>query len=807
MNDLDQFGQALASLIGVKNTESGKLGYIVNGEWHVVDPDNPSNMLVRFVNGTHVSARNERGVAPKYDMAVIVGTDFLGRPVILGEDVPLNQSFHPPGGGGGSIPYHSHVRGSGLEFIIDEWMFKHLRVTTSPSTLSATISAGMYLYNHDLRWRIAGTLDLTSYVPATYNYFTWVVVGIDPATDTFVAVASPEALLSEIVANPADIPLADFLANDYIPLAAVWLLNGDTGIPLYRVEDLRNATGSIFWYLEDLVNVSSDSDYEDYVLTRKGNIWIGQPLAEIGDNVVGNLGTTDNAVVRTDGTGGSSVQGSNATIDDSGNLNLHGAQLQDFAEKTLTAASSSPYAIDWSAATLFEVTLGQNTTLTFSNLTAGRSITLILIQDGTGGWTTTFPASVQWVNGTPTLHTGAGEYDVLTFIVRADGTTVEGFSASDPTAFSGANTALDNLASVAINTSLISDTDNTDDLGSSAKKWRGVYSHALTLKSRTPPSTPASGDGHVYIDTSDNKLKYKNDAGDEIDLTQQAASSPPAFGTGVTKTLDASGVATAGTDRHLIIESNSGTSDTLTEISDLAIGEGCIIRAASGHTITVEHNNGSATDKILLHNGANITLSGDKLLALYKTEAGKVVQPVDENTGGSGGAMVQISQQVLGSANATVTFSSISGSYNKLILQITARGDTAAQTIGVNIQFNNDTGSNYDYERLVSSSAGVSRSGGAAQTSGNLGNITAASGAAGQGSSMTVELPDYANTTFRKQYKSSGGYRNVVDATGGYVNEQVAGNWRSTSAISEIDVLCATGNFNTGSIFTLYGIA
>jgi len=38
-----------------------------------------------------------------------------------------------------------------------------------------------------------------------------------------------------------------------------------------------------------------------------------------------------------------------------------------------------------------------------------------------------------------------------------------------------ASKALDNLASVAINTSLISDTDNTDDLGSDAKKWKDLY--------------------------------------------------------------------------------------------------------------------------------------------------------------------------------------------------------------------------------------------------------------------------------------------------------------------------------------------
>ena len=42
-------------------------------------------------------------------------------------------------------------------------------------------------------------------------------------------------------------------------------------------------------------------------------------------------------------------------------------------------------------------------------------------------------------------------------------------------ASSGATTALDNLASVAINTSLVSDTDNTDDLGTSDIGWRTGY--------------------------------------------------------------------------------------------------------------------------------------------------------------------------------------------------------------------------------------------------------------------------------------------------------------------------------------------
>jgi hypothetical protein len=82
----------------------------------------------------------------------------------------------------------------------------------------------------------------------------------------------------------------------------------------------------------------------------------------------------------------------------------------------------------------------------------------------------------------------------------------------------GANTALSNLASVAVNTSLISDTDNTDDLGSSATKWKTTYSTNVVVEEQAAPSTPASGDYIVYAKT-DGKLYGKNDAGTEHDLT------------------------------------------------------------------------------------------------------------------------------------------------------------------------------------------------------------------------------------------------------------------------------------------------
>jgi len=75
---------------------------------------------------------------------------------------------------------------------------------------------------------------------------------------------------------------------------------------------------------------------------------------------------------------------------------------------------------------------------------------------------------------------------------------------ADAGAGGGASTALDNLASVAINLSLISDTDNTDDLGSSAKEWKDLYI-----------------DGIAYIDEikqADNEKHYFG-TGDDSSIT------------------------------------------------------------------------------------------------------------------------------------------------------------------------------------------------------------------------------------------------------------------------------------------------
>jgi hypothetical protein len=82
---------------------------------------------------------------------------------------------------------------------------------------------------------------------------------------------------------------------------------------------------------------------------------------------------------------------------------------------------------------------------------------------------------------------------------------------------SGANVALSNLASVAINTTLVSDTNNTDDLGSSLIAWKDLYlAGTFALKARTDPGSPTNDD--IWRSSTRQAVSIRN-SGQTEDLT------------------------------------------------------------------------------------------------------------------------------------------------------------------------------------------------------------------------------------------------------------------------------------------------
>jgi hypothetical protein len=109
---------------------------------------------------------------------------------------------------------------------------------------------------------------------------------------------------------------------------------------------------------------------------------------------------------------------------------IAGPELRNFTEtKTSQSIASNSVTLDYSAGSVFEVTLNANlTTITLSNLPAsGKAalITLTLKQDATGGRTVTFPAGWKWPSAVvPVVTSTLNKADIYVLVTYDGGTTV-----------------------------------------------------------------------------------------------------------------------------------------------------------------------------------------------------------------------------------------------------------------------------------------------------------------------------------------------------------------------------------------------
>jgi len=103
------------------------------------------------------------------------------------------------------------------------------------------------------------------------------------------------------------------------------------------------------------------------------------------------------------------------------------AQINRVAELALqTATGDGATTINWSLGNKMKFTFGAaNETFTFTAPSNSSPMILILIQDGVGGRTATWPGTVKWVERTiPTLTTIANYIDIVSFFW--DGTNYYG---------------------------------------------------------------------------------------------------------------------------------------------------------------------------------------------------------------------------------------------------------------------------------------------------------------------------------------------------------------------------------------------
>lgn len=153
-----------------------------------------------------------------------------------------------------------------------------------------------------------------------------------------------------------------------------------------------------------------------------------------------------------------------------------------------------------------------------------------------------------------------------------------------------------------------------------------------------------------------------------------------------------------------------------------------------------------------------------------------------------------IASQTLGSAAASVTFSSIPQGYTDLVLVVNA--GTAVATANYGLEFNADSGSNYSQTWLRGNGSAAASSRASNNTwiqvdyygyTASITNLT------------TIQIQNYSNSTTNKTVLIRGDSADYgVTAT--------VGLWRNTAPITSLKIYSSAYNLLSGSTFSLYGI-
>lgn len=170
--------------------------------------------------------------------------------------------------------------------------------------------------------------------------------------------------------------------------------------------------------------------------------------------------------------------------------------------------------------------------------------------------------------------------------------------------------------------------------------------------------------------------------------------------------------------------------------------------------------------------------------------------------GGGGGGITLISTVTVVTAQPTISFTSIPGTYKHL--QIVAIQGSVANNSGntdrLRARFNGDTTSgNYGFTQAATYGSGS----GFGSADGIC--YVPSSGTSGVPlGSCTIDIPDYAGSEFKHLI----GRAATVQANVGMCQSSGAGYWKNTAAITSIDFTINAGfNFKAGTTFWLYGIS
>ena len=165
--------------------------------------------------------------------------------------------------------------------------------------------------------------------------------------------------------------------------------------------------------------------------------------------------------------------------------------------------------------------------------------------------------------------------------------------------------------------------------------------------------------------------------------------------------------------------------------------------------------------------------------------------------------MTLIETKTLGTAAASIEFTSIPQTFTDLVIFLSLRSSNASAAIATRVALN-PTNSNHSYRFLYGNPPGGNAVSGSATGLNSLwcGEMTAATGTTNTFSNTTVYIPNYSGST-NKSVSVDAAQENNSTSAFPFI---VAGLYSATTAVSAISCFAQTGNLEAGSTISLYGI-
>ena len=263
-------------------------------------------------------------------------------------------------------------------------------------------------------------------------------------------------------------------------------------------------------------------------------------------------------------------------------------------------------------------------------------------------------------------------------------------------------------------------------------------------------------------------------------------------------------VLTVDPTTHLLVWATpaaSGMSNPMTSPDDLIVGgtAGAPTRLAAGSPgqfVGYDPVSGHVSAQALSE-GSGISITQSAGQTFIATSA----------TGAGGTACTRLGKVVVPVAVSAIDFTSIASGYSMLMLSLQARSDyTGASDDNLFMRMNGDTGNNYNFSISYTSGSGPSYAAGGPASALQLLAVPSEgpSSTPHTTNNMVIWIANYDTTAF---YKTISGtcFEQDQASTFRAFTSTFGGSWSSLSAINHIEVFLQNGNFEVGSICTLWG--